>query len=293
MKNNFHPVHGLAFCRCLPSIGFPSSLEDGGGGAVDPVTDYGAATRTYDGEDAIYTYGAGTVSFTLGAETLVQYEIIAGGGSGGSARYSQTGGGGGAGGLLQGSITLPPGTYTGTVGTGGTGLKNGPGNSGADTTFHTFTAIGGGGGAKGNTGLGGAAKTGGSGGGGGGSWNTVEEVGAAGTPGQGNDGGDSNIISNNSASGGGGGAGGVGGNAIDENTPGVGGIGVSSTIRGYSLTICTGGTGIDNGAEAEAVANGVNPGDGGQGNKRGDSGFPGNFPSGSGADGQLVLRIAA
>jgi hypothetical protein len=55
----------------------------------------------------------------------VQYLIVAGGGGGGSG-INGYGGGGGAGGLLQGSISLNPGTYTITVGGGGIGAPKSP-----------------------------------------------------------------------------------------------------------------------------------------------------------------------
>ena len=70
--------------------------------------------------------------------------VVAGGGGGGD-------GGGGAGGYLYDSAhTLTSGTYTVSVGNGGSGNSSGtvdPGN-GQNSTFDTLTAHGGGGGVE-------------------------------------------------------------------------------------------------------------------------------------------------
>lgn len=141
----------------------------------------------------------GTVTF--GGTGVVDYLIVAGGGGGGS----DMGGGGGAGGLVSGSFTTTGGTYSITVGDGGSGAPAGQGQrrgfEGGNSIFSgpvvgTLTAIGGGGGASnhdqsnnpaGNGGSGGGASGGAGGaqggsGYGGGRW-------GLGTAGQGNQGG--------------------------------------------------------------------------------------------------------
>ena len=115
----------------------------------------------------------------------VEVFLVGGGGGGGAGRLD---GGGGAGGVLVTPAPASPGSYTITVGPGGTGQSSWtgfsipgaspPGSRGGDTTAFGQTAKGGG---ISNTGL----KPGGSGSGGG-SNNTVAGFGQAG---QGNPGG--------------------------------------------------------------------------------------------------------
>lgn len=94
--------------------------------------------------------------------------IIGGGGGGGRA---WEGGGGGGSGYIT-SVTIDPGTYTLTVGAGGsTGASTSAGTAGNQTALGTFTANGGnpGGGSGNGSGGGGTGGSGGGGGGGGGS----------------------------------------------------------------------------------------------------------------------------
>lgn len=181
-----------------------------------------------------YTYHLFTSSgtFTLSNTGVINYLVVGGGGGGGSRH----GGGGGGGGVLTGSWSVS-GTYTITVGTGGThgvygaNSPSGAGYKGGDTTIATVvTAYGGGGG---GTYDGNATDTLiGSGGGGGGN----SRPGIAGTAGQGNAGGSGN----NPAGGGGGGAATVGSNA----NAGIGGDGTSNYSShllnvGYGTTFAT------------------------------------------------------
>lgn len=68
----------------------------------------------------------------------VEYLVVGAGGGGGSAM----GGGGGAGGFLTGNVTLTPGTYTVTIGAGGTGAPAGlgqvRGSTGASSSIVPF-----------------------------------------------------------------------------------------------------------------------------------------------------------
>ena len=107
----------------------------------------------------------GTSDFNL--PTSIDYLVVAGGG-GGASYY---GGGGGAGGLLTGAASISSGTYSITVGAGGTGgvYTASPSSFGAQgsnsiisgTGFTTITSVGGGGGAAGGSGAGGNGGSGG------------------------------------------------------------------------------------------------------------------------------------
>jgi hypothetical protein len=115
---------------------------------------------------------SGTFIITSG-RGLIEYIVVAGGGAGGYGNIYGAGGGGGAGGLIEGSQLVGPGTYTITVGAGGSQTPNGsvPGNpsslSGPGMT--TVTSMGGGSGATyydGTTTISANGASGGSGGGG-------------------------------------------------------------------------------------------------------------------------------
>ena len=175
--------------------------------------------------------------------TSVNYLVVGGGGGGGSS----TGGGGGGGQVLQGTLSVTPGTsYPVTV--GGAGAANG--GNGGSSVFGSVTALGGGGGGtQGTTGNGGATV--GSAGGAGG-WRTgtanVDTMitGATQTDNlKGYSGGNGHTNNNDKfLGGGGGGAGGLGGEAsLSTNTAGNGGIGVSSSITGALAWYGAGGGG--------------------------------------------------
>jgi len=141
--------------------------------------------------------------------------VIAGGGGGSTANsHGFTGPSGGAGGVIyNASFTITAGTYSVTVGNGGTYST-----SGQNSVFSSLTAIGGGGGQNGD----GTGIDGGSGGGGQGGNPGVR--GGYGTVGQGYDGGAGRRTTHGSFSGtdggGGGGAGGV--PASDSRNGGIG-----------------------------------------------------------------------
>jgi hypothetical protein len=125
----------------------------------------------------VHTFTISGVFSVLYGSANAEMLVVAGGGGGGN-------GGGGAGGVLAQSVFLVSGTYTVTVGAGGTSGINAIGGYGNNSVFGAYTATGGGGGGKLSVGT---ATDGGSGGGGGG--NTTGAHGH-GTAGQGYDGGD-------------------------------------------------------------------------------------------------------
>ena len=167
--------------------------------------------------------------------------VIAGGGGGGSAAA----GGGGAGGLLSfTSESITPGTYTCTVGAGGTGSTSGTenrGGTGVDSQFGSLTLVkGGGGGGSFVAASPYTNSTGGDGGsGGGGIGRAGLRNGGTATSGQGNNGGSGNSdeATYRSAGGGGGaGAAGTNGNSSAPDSAGAGGNGVSTYSSWGSAT---------------------------------------------------------
>jgi hypothetical protein len=142
---------------------------------LSPITASGGTITTPGDGFKYHTFtSSGTFTVTAGLNT-VEVAVVAGGGAGGGDATGATfySGGGGAGGVVyHPSYLVTSGSYTVTVGAGGTPnvASNGWGGNGANSVFGNITAIGGGGGARGNgdssspvyTGL-----SGGSGGGGG------------------------------------------------------------------------------------------------------------------------------
>jgi len=150
----------------------------------------------------------GTFEVTTGTSPAT-YLVVGGGAGGGGV---DGGGGGGAGGVRSGPITLTPGSYPVTVGTGGARAPStsGRGSPGTSTTLvhpaGPFVCDGGGGGGSGNSSSPNVgASSPGSGSGGGGGWGTTGAGGAGGD--FGNPGGPGN---GPQTGGGGGGAGGPG-----------------------------------------------------------------------------------
>jgi hypothetical protein len=180
----------------------------------------------------------------------IEYLVVAGGGGGGNGNgVGYEAGGGGAGGLLSGTITLLPGSYTATVGAAG-----GPTSNGSNSVFNLVTSTGGGFGASGNT----NAGSGGSGGGGA-HPNTVNGTGVSGQGFAGE------RPDSNSCGGGGGGAGEAG--ATDGR--GSGGDGLESSITGTPTYYAGGGAawsaargilgtpGLGGGGSSTSTLNGV------------------------------------
>lgn len=169
-----------------------------------------------------YTYhvflspGNFNVTHTTPVRNTVEYLVVAGGGAGGS-RFAPTpsfggGGGGGAGGVRTGTlpVSVSPGSYSVTVGSGGTRNPSSP-VAASNSIFESITSARGGvGGDSASPGSPGPSLDGGSGGGGSGTGPSVS--GGAGnvppvSPSQGNPGANGQYLS---SSGGGGGAGGSG-----------------------------------------------------------------------------------
>jgi len=241
-----------------------------------------------------YTGTYGTNGFYLkfsnsGSSVSASYLVVGGGGSGGY----QFGGGGGAGGFLTGTAGLnSAGTYSITVGEGGT-ASSGRGNNGQNSVLSgmgtAITATGGGGGGSHNATT--AGNTGGSGGGG------AYYLGAAGsgTSGQGNAGG-ANATTNGVGGGGGGAA--AAGSAATGNA-GAGGNGTPSSISG-TLTYYAGGGGgggntgsVAAGGTGGGGAGGINgPGTAGTANTGGGGGGSNGDVAGAGGSGIVIVSYA-
>ena len=222
----------------------------------------------------VHTFtGPGTFSVTSGAgpTAVVDYLVLAGGGGAGGGEGTGGGGAGGyreSGGTSSGcysvsplgsspssvsGITMTPGCYSISVGSGGAGSPDSSpqhGNQGGTSSFKTITSAGGGagGGGGGSPTPEGTGGTGGSGGGGGGRDN--KQGGSGNTPPvappQGQNGGASTSTSsppNIDSGGGGGGAGAVGTGGSGGGPGGTGGAGVASSITGSPVTRGGGGGG--------------------------------------------------
>jgi len=116
---------------------------------------------------------SGTFQVTAGSG-LIEVFVLGGGGAGGGDSSGSTfyaGGGGSGGGLYHPAYYVEVGSYTVTVGAGGTPnvLSNGFGGDGNNSVFGNITALGGGGGSRGNSDSSNSqvGRNGGSGGGGG------------------------------------------------------------------------------------------------------------------------------
>ena len=261
------------------------------GGTVSNIAGYRVHTFTTSGSFQV-TGGSGEV----------EYLVVAGGGKGGDAGWG--GGGGGAGGLLQGNVSVSPGTYTVTVGGGGSGSLSryqSGGSSGSNSAISgsgvSITANGGGyGSSAGGSPYGLPGGDGGSGGGA--AQRDAPKAGGRGIyPGssyisaarQGYDGGW--VLGGSDSGGGGGGAGGSGANTTGSG--GNGGIGLQSNISGTAIYYAGGGgggpsaSGGTGGGGNAGVAGTVNSGGGGGGNQTGYDN------QGNGGSGIVIIRYAA
>tara|TARA_R110002020_G_scaffold89010_1_gene217871 strand:+ start:61 stop:3345 length:3285 start_codon:yes stop_codon:yes gene_type:complete len=215
----------------------------------------------------------GTLTVTQAG--MMEYLVVGGGGSGGSSQNA-AGGGGGAGAFRTGTIYVPAGSYSITVGAGGAQSgTSGQGNDGAASVFHTITSSGGGGGGYGaNNGRASQGLGNGSGGGAGYGYN-----GADGGD-YGNDGGDGGGGSTKYGAGGGGGASAAGANG-STTAGGNGGAGTASTITGSSVTYAGGG----GGSTAYGGTAGTASGGGGAGGAENSTGTAGTANTGGGGGG--------
>lgn len=212
----------------------PLAFSCSGGNALD--------TASFSGDTIHFFTSGGSLSCTGTGNAQI---LVVGGGGGGNGQS----GGGGAGGLVfNNSYSLSDGTYSVTVGLGGTGTDNG-----SQSSFsNTIIAYGGGGAITGNT----CCKAGVNGGSGSGagrssSANAGTAIAGIGGTSYGNDGGLS-TSGQWQGSGGGGGAGGDGGNSSggssSTETGGAGGIGMDfssyfGTTHGVSGWFAGGGGG--------------------------------------------------
>jgi len=181
--------------------------------------------------------------------------LVAGGGSGGSSSHSGGGGAGGA--FITSNYTMPTSSFTVTIGAGGTGVTSNTGINGNNSVFDSLTAIGGGGGGRQvSSANASAGNNGGSGGGGAHYSGSTVGVGGFGTSGQGNDGGGGS--SGSGSGGGGGGAGGIGQDARSASSGRnqAGGIGITTSISGTSITYAGGGGGGDDSSQPGAGGTG-------------------------------------
>jgi hypothetical protein len=235
--------------------------------------------------------------------------VVAGGGGGGGGLYGRGGSGAGAGGLrtsigsasgggssAESNITLASGTYTITIGTGGSsgsfGNTGGTGNNSSITGSVSITSDGGGYSASGTNGAGGAGGSGGSG----------YDGGGAATANQGYPG-TRNLYNSTYYGGGGGGAAGTGGVA-----PAAGNGGPGLQVNG-TYYAGGGGTGQNSGQGPGAGGTGgggegqdlnfyttpcdgdANTGGGGGGGTYTSSGVPGTTRGGQGGSGVVILQM--
>ena len=199
----------------LPSTGYCS------GGTITHVGSYIVHTFLYSG--------------TLICPGNVYAEILVIGGGGGGGYVD--GGGGGAGAFINTYTTIPSGTWSATVGSGGNGSSSASaqGATGNSSSVYNLLAAGGGGG-----GSGGSSYSNGLSGGSGGGGASTAGYGAYGV-------GSGSISSggngNTNAGGGGGGANANGNNAASTTIGGTGGNGLASSISGSSVNYAGGGGG--------------------------------------------------
>jgi hypothetical protein len=206
-----------------------------GGGTITTIP--GFTLRTFT--------SVGTTSCTISTIPLLCDLLIVGGGGGSGGGCGGAGGGGGV--VYRSSLVLGLGTYTVTVGAGGTGalLSSSAGQNGGDSVFGTFTALGGGGGggaqgnrnglAGGSGGSGGSDGTSGTGGAG------LQPTSASG--GFGNAGANAAWLSPSFPGPGAGGAGQAGQGVVDGTQAGKGGDGIIVPITGTNTYYGGGGGG--------------------------------------------------
>jgi hypothetical protein len=213
-----------------------------------PITPTGGEASMV-GTDTLNVFTSDGTFTVPDTDVTCEVFIVAGGGGGGM----DMGGGGGGGGVIDATnYIVSPGTYSVTVGAGGTGapaactngqncghMYNIPATNGGDSSVFGMTAIGGGAGGSSyfdySPGAGGSS--GGSGGGTSGYSNGGVRAGGSGTPGQGNRGGQGG---GQYYSGGGGGAGGQG---ADSTSQPDGGPGIANSILGTEYYWAAGGGG--------------------------------------------------
>ena len=219
-----------------------------------------------------------TLTFTANNQVVANVLLVGGGGGGGY----DGGGGGGGGGILEQSLTIPAGSYTVTIGTGGR-TTNGyslNGGKGGDTSIGALLVAYGGGGGGDNHGTTSQSSpyadiNGGTGGGSGATDGNNFTGPGTGTSGQGYGGG--NGIR---TSGGGGGSKTAAGGNASGSTAGLGANGYTSSITGSSVVYGGGGGGGAWGGGLVGSAGGS--GGGGYGASSGTNGSAGTYYGGGG-----------
>lgn len=258
-------------------LAFPYLRRGGGGVYINAIG--GTVTRV--GSYLVhFITGSDTFEVTQLAENESHNEleviVIGAGGGGGAFNYgaNAAAGGGGAGEWKPAVLTAEIKSYTITIGAGGAFQENsGNGGAGGNTTFDSVTALGGG------YGAGGAAVGGSGASGGGGAQNNIGGTGTAGY-----NGGSSTNVNNSAGSGGG--AGGLGVDAGEDDLDVVGGLGITSSITGTSVTYCQGGVGNSTDVTASELDGPTGLGWGGAGaNANGGLGR-----SGAGSSGGVIVK---
>ena len=300
---------------------YTSRSGAGGSGVVilrytvetSPIRSTGAIRKQVGGDTVlIFTNVNEACSFTLKGLAQGRFLVVGGGGAGGSGylndTYGGADGGGGAGGFVYtDSYIFNAGTYSVTVGRGGSASTDNSALSVGGNGDPSAIIFGGEDIARGLGGGGGGAESVGSDGasGGGGSMVTgarrgTAKVGGLGTAGQGYDGG------RGAATGVGGGGGGVAeaGAAATSTAAGNGGAGLSCDITGSESFYAGGGAGGSFVATATRGVGGsgvggaggtpsANAGAGRDGTGSGGGGAGSAGPGGKGGDGVVIVRISS
>ena len=273
--------------------GYTKISASGGTESTTSAPGYKIHTFTSDG------------TFTVTTPGLVEYLVVAGGGG---APGRDIGGGGGGGGVKTGTLLIPTGSHSITVGAGGQGkldlASDLSGMKGGNSSIGTFVeSIGGGGGRDFNTDLPNNDYEGGSGGGGSGSATNGRTEQGFGILPQGNEGGRGEVNGQTAYGGGGGGGAGRRGKSAAEGRHG--GDGIQSSISGTSTYYGGGGGGAGHRSSGNGTQGNGGLGGGGDSNqstttsdRNGTDGLGGgggasrnlNLTGGSGGSGIVIIR---
>ena len=235
MDNSFEPYLGpVSFTPGYPILSKFDYLS-GSLIAGTPILGYGyGGTVSYSGNYKVHTFLTNGTFTLLGASTPCDILIVGGGGGSGN-------GGGGAGGLIyQTGVSVPAGTYSVTVGAGGSYATNG-----SPSSFLNLVALGGG--AGGTYDINYVALTPGQNGGSGGGSGGTGSLNIVGIGSQGQSGG-----LYNSGSGGGGGGGGYTSSGYPSQVTTNGGSGLVV----FGSTYAAGGSGTSGGVGTPNTGNG-------------------------------------
>ena len=268
-------------------------------GDLQVVTAATGGSVTDSGGYRIHTFtSSGTFTVSTAGTAPLEYLIVAGGGGGGYVANGFGGGGGGGGGVLAGFLNPVVGSFTVTVGAGGSAgaTPSTPATNGGNSQFGALVALGGGRGGNYDSVLG---LSGGSGGGS----PAPSLVGGFGAFGQGSSGGYGSPGSGAYAAGGGGGALSVGVDGDATLGGGAGGTGFSSAITGTAMVVGSGGgggyygpggggpgAGGTNAGSATTTTGGAGTANRGGGGGGGSYNSATNYSGGAGGSGIVVIR---